>query len=227
MGRGHQTKKHRRLPASTPSTSGPSASTPPESDALGLRLHDGFVRECHGDLHLGNIALVDDTVTVFDGIEFNEEMRWIDVMSEVAFTVMDLQDRRRSDLAFRFLNAYLETTGDYSGIGIFRFYLAYRAMVRAKVTAVRMRQLDRPDMSLRAEYRTYLDLTLGYTHRTHPAVIVMCGVSGSGKTTCSQALLESLGAIRLRSDVERKRLSWTQRSDPKPLIDRRGTLREG
>lgn len=175
------------------------------SDGMERRLREGFIRECHGDLHMGNIALVDDVVTVFDGIEFNAEMRWIDVLSEVAFTVMDLQDRSRSDLAFRFLNAYLEATGDYAGMSLFRFYLAYRAVVRAKVAAVRMRQLDGPDSSLRAEYRTYLELTLGYTRPAPAAVIITNGFSGSGKTTCSQALVESLGAIRLRTDVERRR----------------------
>ena len=91
-------------------------------------------RECHGDLHLNNIALVDDRIVVFDCIEFNDHMRWGDVMGEVAFVVMDLEDRKRPDLAFRFLNVYLERTGDYSGLAVLRFFMAYRAMVRAKVT---------------------------------------------------------------------------------------------
>ena len=91
------------------------------------------MRECHGDLHLNNIARIDGEIVIFDGIEFNEAMRWIDVMSEVAFTVMDLEERGRADLAHRFLNAYLERTGDYAGLAVLPFYLAYRALVRAKI----------------------------------------------------------------------------------------------
>ncbi len=87
------------------------------------RRAQGFVRECHGDLHLGNIARIDGELVIFDCIEFNEEMRWIDVMSEVAFTVMDLEDRGHAGLAHRFLNAYLERTGDYAGLGVLTFYL--------------------------------------------------------------------------------------------------------
>ena len=105
------------------------------------RRADGFVRECHGDLHLNNIAVIDGEVTVFDCIEFNDELRWIDVMSEIAFTTMDLADRGRPDLAHRFVNAYLESTGDYAGLAVFPFYLVYRAMVRAKIACLRLGQL--------------------------------------------------------------------------------------
>src|SRR4029079_12528404 len=111
------------------------------------RQRGGFIRECHGDLHLGNIARIDGEITIFDCIEFNDAMRWIDVMSEVAFTVMDLQDRGRGDLGQRFLNAYLQITGDYAGLSVLRFYLAYRAMVRAKVARLRAVQLGSGDAS--------------------------------------------------------------------------------
>ena len=76
------------------------------------------MRECHGDLHLGNMVLIDGRLIVFDCIEFNERLRWIDVMSEVAFVVMDLQDRGAPALAHRFLNDYLEITGDYAGLPV-------------------------------------------------------------------------------------------------------------
>jgi len=178
-------------------------------ETIDRRHAHGFVRECHGDLHLGNIALVDDRVTVFDCIEFNDELRWIDVMNEAAFAVMDLQDRGRFDLSFRFLNAYLEITGDYAGVALLRFFVAYRAMVRAKVTAIRMSQL-RDDAAGSAaaldEYRGYVALATRTAGWTVPAIVLMHGLAGSGKTRSSQRLLESLGAIRVRSDVERKRL---------------------
>lgn len=175
--------------------------------ALARRRAEGFIRECHGDLHLGNIALVDGAVTVFDCIEFNEPMRWIDVMSEIAFTAMDLQDRRRSDLSFRFLTAYLEHTGDYAGLELLRFYLVYRAMVRGKVAAIRRTQIDPgQEKVLLDEYRGYVKLAANLAGATRSALVIMNGPSGSGKTTCSQQLLEALGAVRVRTDVERKRL---------------------
>jgi hypothetical protein len=113
------------------------------------RRAQGFVRECHGDLHLNNIARIDGELVIFDCIEFNSAMRWIDVMSEVAFTVMDLQDRGRADLAHRFLNAYLEQTGDYAGLAVLPFYLAYRALVRAKIARLRAAQLGSGTASAR------------------------------------------------------------------------------
>ena len=172
------------------------------------RKADGFVREGHGDLHLNNIAVIDGEVTVFDCIEFNDELRWIDVMSEIAFTTMDLADRGRPDLAHRFVNAYLENTGDYAGLAVFPFYLVYRAMVRAKIACLRVGQLEPGDerTALVAEYRGYVDLATHYARAPHPALVVTHGLSGCGKTTLTQGLLEWIGAIRIRTDVERKRL---------------------
>jgi aminoglycoside phosphotransferase family enzyme/predicted kinase len=178
------------------------------AQAMARRHQQGFIRECHGDLHLGNIAVVDDAPLVFDCIEFNDEMRWIDVMNEIAFTTMDLQDRGRADLAYRFLNAYLEVTGDYDGLGVLRFYLVYRAMVRAKVVRLRLDQLTPGDAAnaLGAEYDGYIRLAKAYAEPSRPAIIITHGLAGSGKTTLSQALLETVGAVRIRTDVERKRL---------------------
>jgi len=172
------------------------------------RRQDGFIRECHGDLHLGNIALVDGRITIFDCIEFNDHLRWIDVISEVAFVVMDLHDRGSAALAHRFLNAYLELTGDYAGLAVLRFYLAYRAMVRAMVTRLRVSQVEpgAAQAALLAEYRGYVALAKGYAEAPRPAIVITHGLAGCGKTTSSQALLELTGAVRVRSDVERKRM---------------------
>lgn len=173
------------------------------------RKERGFIRECHGDMHAGNMVLLDERVVVFDCIEFNDNLRWIDVMSEVAFLVMDLADRGRPDLAHRFLNAYLESTGDYAGLGVLRYYLVYRALVRAKVAAIRLQQegIDTDDSErMWEQFRGYLRLAQRYTAAPAPLLLATCGLSGSGKTTLTQPLLESLGAIRLRSDVVRKAL---------------------
>lgn len=169
----------------------------------------GFVRECHGDMHLGNMLWGRDGLQIFDGIEFNPEFRWIDVLSEIAFLVMDLSERGRPDYAYRLLNAYLEETGDYAGLPVLRFYLVFRALVRAKVAGIRARQAiaGSPEhLAAQASRLAYL----AYAHQliapARPVLIVMHGFSGSGKTFVSQRLLEALPAIRIRSDVERKRL---------------------
>ena len=173
------------------------------------RREQGFVRECHGDMHLANIVLLDGQATPFDGIEFNPALRWIDVINELAFPFMDLLLHKRADLAYRLLNAYLEVTGDYAGLGLLRFYLAYRAMVRAKVSAIRATQ---PELSPRqasrewANYRSCLALAASSFARARPVLIITYGLPGSGKTTFSQLALQKIMAIRLRSDVERKRL---------------------
>ena len=173
------------------------------------RKRDGWVRECHGDLHLGNIALLEGVPTPFDGIEFSADLRWTDVINEVAFLMMDLIDHRLPRLAYRFLNAYLERSGDYAGVRVLRFYLVYRALVRAKVSCLRARQpgiVPREHSDIEQEYRRHLHLAERLTAPRHAALLIMHGPSGSGKTTIAQSLLESLGAVRLRSDVERKRL---------------------
>ncbi len=179
------------------------------SGVFASRRREGFIRNCHGDLHLGNITRIDGVITIFDCIEFNEQLRWIDVMSEIAFTTMDLEDRGRPDFARRFLDAYLALTGDYAGLPVLPFYLAYRALVRAKVACLRAGQLaaEEPRAAAVAEFRDYLALARRYASPPHPAIVVTHGLSGSGKTTLSQSLLERMGAVRIRTDLERKRLS--------------------
>jgi aminoglycoside phosphotransferase family enzyme/predicted kinase len=174
----------------------------------------GFVRECHGDLHLGNIARIDGKVTLFDRIEFNPSMRWIDVMSDVGFLVMDLRDRGQHALAARLLSAYLEITGDYAGLRVLRFYIVYRALVRAKIARLRLAQAGADDERerLAADYRTYLALATAETRGEHRGIVITHGFSGSGKTTRAREIVESTFAISVRSDVERKRLAASNRS---------------
>jgi aminoglycoside phosphotransferase family enzyme/predicted kinase len=169
-------------------------------ETVRARKSGGFVRECHGDLHLNNVALLEGALTPFDGIEFNDSLRWIDVASDVAFTVMDLAARGRSDLAWDFLDAWLERTGDYGALEVMRFYLVYRALVRAKVALLR----QPPDCQ---EFARYLGTAQNYVKPGAPAVLIMHGLSGSGKTTVAGALARALGAVRIRSDVVRKQLA--------------------
>ena len=176
------------------------------------RKRNGFIRECHGDMHLRNLVWIDDKAMAFDCIEFNSKLRWIDVISEVAFLVMDLKDRQQHQLANRFLNSYMEITGDYSGLSVLLYYLVYRAMVRAKVNALRLEQKNisaNERQQTQAAFESYLDLATNFTDKPEPKLIIMRGLSASGKSTVSQQLLDRLGAIRIRSDVERKRLFHT------------------
>lgn len=169
----------------------------------------GMVRECHGDLHCNNILTIDGAVQAFDCIEFDDALRWIDVIDDVAFACMDLACRARPDLAARLLNAYLERTGDYAGLALLPDYRVHRALVRAKVMLLRARQPGLADgvrAANRAEGHAYLRCARRCTRAVPTAVIAMHGYSGSGKTTVGRVLVELLGAVQLRSDVERKRL---------------------
>ena len=164
----------------------------------------GFIRECHGDLHLGNIAWVNNKPLVFDALEFNPALNHIDVINEIAFLSMDLRHRGRTDLAWRLLDAYLAQTGDFAGLQALPYYQVYRAMVRAKVSAILVN--EHPQHADFNACLSYLQLADHLAHDRHPALLLMHGVSGSGKTWLSQQLLQQLGGIRLRSDVTRKRL---------------------
>ena len=174
------------------------------------RRGEGFTRECHGDLHLGNIALVEGQVMLFDGIEFNPDLRWIDVANDIAFLVMDLTMRGHEPLAWRFLNRYLEITGDYEGVPLLPLYAAYRAMVRAKVAAIRLAQAGADSAEAQAladEFEAYLTLAERYlaTPGQVPLAITH-GLSGSGKSRLARGLAQRAGLIHLGSDVERKRI---------------------
>ncbi len=171
------------------------------------RKSQGFIRECHGDLHLGNITLFENHVTPFDGIEFNPALRWIDVMNEIAFVVMDLQQRNLKPFATRFLNRYLSKMGDYSGLSLLRYYLVYRASVRAKIALLRWQQHQNLHDYQEAEH--YANLAEEFTTPPPPVLLITHGYSGSGKSTLSRKIAENFSTIHLRSDVERQRLFST------------------
>ena len=171
------------------------------------RRAQAWVREGHGDLHLGNLVLLDGQPRLFDAIEFNAAFRWTDTVFDMAFLVMDLQVRGQGRLAARFLNAYLAHTGDYAGLALLPYALAYRAMVRAKVAALQcLQQPPEARAPLRAELARYLDYAMGLLQPRPPVLWLATGVSGSGKSSQGQVLAEAQGLVRLQADVERKRL---------------------
>lgn len=175
---------------------------------MAARKRDGFIRECHGDLHLGNLAWVDDQLLVFDCLEFSSELRWIDIQSEVAFCYMDLLQRGHPDWAWLFLNTWLEKTGDHGGLALLRYYAVYRALVRVKVAVLRAGQTTGTEHETAlADARAMLELATTLTRPLPLRIDITHGLSGSGKTTVTQTLMQTPGAIRLRSDIERKRLA--------------------
>ena len=173
------------------------------------RKQHGFIRECHGDMHLSNMVLINNKVVIFDCIEFNETFRWIDVISEIAFALMDLDFRKRHDLANRLLNTYLESTGDYESVNCLNFYRIYRSMVRAKVADIQRKQTRDSSSRKQLTQKLFDHVSLANSYRQKKQPTFLCithGFSGSGKTTYTEQLVDLSGAIRIRSDVERKRL---------------------
>jgi aminoglycoside phosphotransferase family enzyme/predicted kinase len=165
------------------------------------RAAGGAHRECHGDLHLKNLLCRGGAIVALDALEFDRTLREIDVMSEVAFLAMDLHAARRRDLAHAFVNRYLEASGDYDGIPVLRYYLVYRALVRAKVGAIKSAQAHR------SRHREgYLRTARELAAPPRPLLLVTHGLSGSGKTHVTEELVARLPALRVRSDLERKRL---------------------
>ncbi len=186
------------------------------------RLRDGWVREGHGDLHLDNLVEIDGEITAFDCLEFDPSLRWIDVQADIAFACVDLQAHGRADLGWRLLDGWLEAIGDHAGMAVHRYYMVYRALVRALVVAIRRAQ-GVPDGGT-----DYLAVAVRLARARQPRLLITRGPSGSGKSRLALALVEATGAVRLRSDVERKRLfglGALQAGDARRVYSARATLR--
>jgi len=182
------------------------------------RIQQDWIRECHGDVHLRNIALWNDQILLFDCIEFNEPFRFVDTMFDIAYIVMDLDARDRSDLSNVFLNAYIEQMGDWEGLQVLPLYLSRQSYVRAKVTSFLLGDPSIPD-AVKQEcektaaryYRLAWEYTrspLGTASEAHGGTLyLMAGLSGSGKSTVAKLLAKQIGAIVIRSDAVRKHLA--------------------
>jgi aminoglycoside phosphotransferase family enzyme/predicted kinase len=180
--------------------------------ALASRGPAGFVRHCHGDLHLRNICLVDGRPTLFDCIEFNDELAVIDVTYDLAFLLMDLEHRGLRRLANVVSNRYLARTGDYGGLAALQLYLTVRAVIRAHVAAATVAAHAEAEQAARdrREAERYLDLAMRLSRPAKPALVAVGGLSGSGKTTLAHVLAPDIGgapgAVVIRTDVLRKRI---------------------
>jgi aminoglycoside phosphotransferase family enzyme/predicted kinase len=174
---------------------------------LAVRKQAGFVREVHGDLHLSNLVRLEKIILPFDCIEFSVNLRCIDVVNDIAFLLMDLQFHGRTDLTYRLLNRYLEHSGDYYSLPLLLYYKVYRAMVRAKVAKLRGEgSSGQTRLCSVTEQYAYIEQAYRWIAPHTPSLILMHGLSGSGKSWLSDRVATQLPAIRLRSDVERKRL---------------------
>ncbi len=174
---------------------------------MDLRCRTGHVREVHGDLHLGNVVWFEGAPVLFDALEFNDTLRHIDTLGDLAFTFMDLQAHGLSGLAWRFISAALEASGDWAALPLLSWWAVYRATVRAKVTLMGAVVASQA----RAQAQRYLDLAMALAgldgaESAPPRLVMSFGLAGAGKSTVALALAECLGGVRLRSDVERKRL---------------------
>lgn len=179
---------------------------------LDARREDGFVRQCHGDLHLRNIVMLDGRPTLFDGIEFNDDIACIDVLYDLSFLLMDLWRRQLPRHANAVWNAYLAETLDFDGIPLLPLFLSCRAAVRTKTSATAATLQTDPQRrrELQDTAREYLSWAQRLLHPPAPCLIGVGGLSGSGKSTLAHEIAPLVGAVPgavvLRSDVIRKRL---------------------
>ena len=181
---------------------------------LEARARGGYLRHCHGDLHLRNIVEIDGAPVLFDAIEFDDRLATIDVLHDLAFLLMDLGKRGLGVHANAVLNAYLEAeggTGNLIGLASLPLFLAMRATIRTKVELLRARMAAPAEAAgVREEARAYFALAREFLAPSAPRLVAFGGLSGSGKSAIARAIAPSLGAfpgaVIVRSDVVRKRL---------------------
>lgn len=181
------------------------------AELFAARLAGGFICEGDGDIHLENICLT-ERVCIFDCIEFSDRLRCGDTAADIAFLLMDLEFHGRRDLAQVFLDEYIAASGDSGVLPLVGFYSLCRAIVRGKVESLRLRDAGFPaaeKAAARERAIRYFRLARGYVLRAAltPRLIVICGLSGSGKSAIAAALSLELGLERLSSDRIRKELA--------------------
>jgi aminoglycoside phosphotransferase family enzyme/predicted kinase len=183
---------------------------------LESRVGEERIRDCHGDLHAAHVCMTDD-ICIYDCIEFNDRFRYGDTASEVAFLAMDLDRYSRRDLSSEFVNSYIEASGDGGLAAVLDFYKCYRAFVRGKVEGFRsvdsMSTVDEKDAA-RWRARRYFQLARGYA-TGRGRLIIMSGLSGSGKSRVAGELADRLGCSIIASDVVRKELAGLLPSEPR------------
>ncbi len=180
------------------------------AELMRARLAAGQVREGHGDLHLGNVVWADGAPVLFDALAFDATLRHTDLVGDIAFTFMDLLAAGQPALAWRLASGWLEATGQHDGLQLLAWWAVHRAAVRAKVALLSV-PASPPPAQFPDDLQRYLAVALGLATpegpTAAPLLVLTCGLSGAGKSAVAAALAARLGGIRLRSDVERKRLA--------------------
>jgi len=188
------------------------------------RVRDGRIRDCHGDLRLQHLYVLDEPdfsahrLAILDGIEFNERFRYSDVASEIAFLAMELEAAGRYDLSRVFIDSYITKTGDEALREVLPFYICYRACVRGKVFSF---QLDEPEVPVaqreaaQVEAASLFALAASYASGpSRPTLLMMGGVMGTGKSTLAGALQHELGWALFSSNTVRKQLAHLDPAQP-------------
>jgi len=173
---------------------------------MAARRERGCIREGHGDLHCGNVVRWQGVLVPFDGLEFDPALRWIDVANDIAFLTMDLAAHQRDDLRREALQAWVTAAGDFDALTLLPYFELYRALVRAKVAALRGQQAGATAQPSASTPR-YLEWAATRITRPAPTLVLMAGLSGSGKTWFGARIASHMQALVVRSDVERKRLA--------------------
>ena len=178
------------------------------AECMAERRAAGWVRECHGDLHAGNIVRRGSRLVAFDCMEFEPAFRWLDLADEVAFLMSDMAARGDTTYAHAFLAGYLAQGGDYQACRLLRAYQAHRALVRAKVVTLGVDSAGERDLAeLREKFTRLVRFAAAVINPRRPQLVLTFGLSGSGKTWLARQLADRVGAIHLRSDVARKRFA--------------------
>ncbi len=177
------------------------------ASCMGDRRTNGRIRECHGDLHSRNIARIRGRLVPFDCLEYDPALRWIDTADEIAFLTSDMKARQRPLRAQAFRSGYLAESGDYHACRVLALYETHRALVRAKIAALSATRSedDGARDALRGEHARLVSLAAEALAPKTPRLLLMSGLSGSGKTWLARQLAERLAAVHVRSDVERRR----------------------
>jgi len=188
------------------------------------RMRSGFIRDCHGDLHVDHVVILDE-IMLYDCIEFNDRFRYGDTAADLAFLLMDLDFQGYPAFAKHLAERYAHTSGDAELLRLLGFYQSYRAFVRGKVLGF---ELDEPEISdaerdkAVTTAKDYFRLSLSYLKPPPPAIIIMCGLMATGKSFIAAKLAKRLGVAVLRSDEIRKDLHGVERSQHRFDIYREG-----
>lgn len=189
-----------------------------QKDVFMKRIHQDAIKDCHGDLHSGNIVISEtDDICIFDCIEFNKRFRYIDVASDIGFLAMDLDFNNHFSLSSYLIQTYIDQSKDYDILDVLQFYKSYRAYVRGKVLGFQLNDIHITD-EIRNDIirtaRSYYELSEYYASlfqlqcsKRHPYIFLVSGLTGTGKSTLALKLSIDYHAHIINTDIVRKQVA--------------------